>query len=141
MTLPNEVGQYVYQLLRKEWFSEAQAAFITAQAAHETANFTSSVFTHSNNCFGFKFIDHVLEVGQYKGYGSYATIEDCIKRYTDYYKKKKYPGTFISVEDFVHTLKENNYFEAPEAEYLTGVKFFMNVYFPSEHISGAGATW
>ena len=143
MTSPNEIGIAVYTMLRKEWFSEQQAKYITAQAAHETANFTSNVFEKTKNIFGFKFTGHHTEISSYNGYAAYKTIEDCIHRYADYYKAHKYPGTFATVSAFIHALKENRYFEAPEAEYLTGVRHFMKVYFNelSDHISGAGASW
>ncbi len=140
MSLPNSIGIQVFDHLRKQWFSVKQSMYITAQAAHETANFTSDVFKHSNNCFGFKYTGHELETGDYHGYGQYASLDDCIARYAYYYIKKRYPGTFASVSEFVKTLKQNKYFEAPEEEYLRGVKYFMNVYFPEE-ISGAGGTW
>jgi len=129
MSTPNDIGYEVFHLLRGQWFSEYQAQLITAQAAHETANFTSPVFVNSNNCFGFKFTGHKLEIGDYHGYGKYKSIGDCVKRYADYYTRFKYPGTHLSVEHFVGNLKSKQYFEAPIEEYITGVKYYMKIYF------------
>jgi len=129
MSSINKIGVYVFELLKDAGFSAIQAMFVTAQAAHETANFTSDVLKNSNNLFGFKFIDHPLEVGEYRGYGKYANIADCVTRYRDYYTKKHWPDPFTSVDQFVSSLKANNYFEAPYAEYLRGVNYFMKIYF------------
>jgi uncharacterized FlgJ-related protein len=126
---PNTTGIKVFEELKANGFTSIQAMFITAQAAHETANFTSNVFKNANNCFGFKYTGHPLETGEYAGYGVYKTLEDCVTRYRDYYKKKKYPETFDSAEAFIKTLKNNNYYEAPYSEYIKGVNHFLTVYF------------
>ena len=142
MSSPVETGYQVFKLLRRS-FSERQSRYITAQAAHETANFTSTVFRNANNLFGFKYTGHKTEVGSYGAYGKYKTIEDSVKRYVSYYTVKGYPAEFPSPEIFIRTLKDNKYFEAPEAEYIKAVRYFLKLYFPEseKHISGAGASW
>ena len=129
MSSINSTGVNVFEMLKKVGFSAIQAMFVTAQAAHETANFTSPVFLASNNCFGFKYIGHALEVGEYNGYGKYDSVADCVTRYRDYYKKRSWPDPFSNVQQFVSSLKAAKYFEAPYDEYLRGVNHFMKVYF------------
>ena len=128
-TTINSIGVAVFEMLKKVGFSATQAMFITAQAAHETANFSSAVFKNANNCFGFKYIGHALEIGSYNGYGKYDSVKDCVTRYRDYYKKRNWPDPFNSVDQFVSSLKANKYFEDTYDNYLRGVNHYMKVYF------------
>jgi hypothetical protein len=129
MNTINEVGKTVYQLLIEEGFNYIQAQLITAQAAHETANFTSNVFIENKNLFGYKYVGQSSAEGEKNGYAYYENIEDSIQDYKRYYIGKKYPSSFAGVVEFVKALKEKHYFEAPVEEYIKGVTHFYKLYF------------
>jgi len=129
MSSINEIGRDVYLLLIEHGFSISQSQYITAQAAHETANFSSPVFIQNNNLFGYGYRGQKIAIGEKNGYANYKSIADSIKDFKTYYSLRGYPRQFNSVSEYVKTLKRNGYFEAPEQEYLTGVKHFLNLYF------------
>ena len=54
MNTINKIGKEVYFLLLEHGVSLQLARYITAQAAHETGNFTSKIFKENNNLFGMK---------------------------------------------------------------------------------------
>jgi len=147
MTTPADYVTAVHEYLLREWFCENMAVYITAQACFETSvngiPFQSNVFLNTRNCFGFKYSGHPLEIGNYKDYGVYETVADCVKRYADYYVKMHYPANFASVDDFVKALKSKGYFEGDLNEYTNGVKKYTREYFniSGDPISGAGASW
>jgi len=125
----NEIGRDVYLRLIEAGFNSLQAQYITAQSAHETANFTSQIYTENNNLFGYKYVGQQIAKGSKNNHAYYESIADSIKDYKRYYNLRGYPTVFPSLAEFVKTLKRNYYFEAPEAEYLNGVKHFYNLYF------------
>lgn len=129
MNTINPTGLRVFDLLVMHGLPYVQAAYITSQAAHETANFTSNVFRKANNLFGMKYAGQFLGAGQYNGYAKYNSIEDSVADYISYYRRRAYLEQYLSIEMFVNDLHRKKYFEAEPAEYLKGVKHFYNVYF------------
>jgi hypothetical protein len=129
MTTINETGKDVYLRLIEAGFTPITAQYITAQAAHETANFTSQVFLQNNNLFGYKYAGQKAAQGEKNGYALYDNIGQSIADYTRYYFLRGYPKVFNSITDFVTTLKRNGYFEAPLQEYISAVKNFHTLYF------------
>lgn len=125
----NEIGKDIYLRLIEAGFNSLQAQYITAQSAHETANFTSKVYTENNNLFGYKYVGQQIARGSKNNHAVYESISDSIKDYKRYYNLRGYPSLFPSLAQFVKALKRNYYFEAPETEYLNGVKHFYNLYF------------
>jgi uncharacterized FlgJ-related protein len=129
MNTINDIGKDIYLRLIESGFNVTQAQYITAQAAHETANFTSKIFTENNNLFGYKFVGQQIAQGSKNGHAYYENIADSIQDYKNYYNRRGYPAIFANISEFVKALKRNNYFEASETEYLNGVKHFYNLYF------------
>jgi len=129
MTTINETGKNVYLRLIEAGFTPITAQYITAQSAHETANFTSKVFLENKNLFGYKYVGQSAAKGEKNGHALYEDIGKSIADYTRYYFLRGYPKVFNSITDFVTVLKKNRYFEAPLNEYLEGVKWFYNMYF------------
>ena len=129
MTIINDTGKDVYLRLIEAGFTPITAQYITAQAAHETANFTSQVFRENNNIFGYKYVGQWRAKGEKNGHADYKSIEESIQDYSYYYRMAGYPKVFFSLTDFVTSLKRNKYFEASLTEYLNGVKHFYNLYF------------
>ena len=131
MNTINEIGKQVYLYLLELGFSLNMARFITAQAAHETGNFNSTIFKENNNLFGMKLpaIRQTTATGEKRGHATYNTIEDSIKDFKIYYEVRKYLFNYSSIDTYVKDLKAKNYFEASEQDYKEGVKHFYNLYF------------
>ncbi len=127
--MPNETGYEVYQYLINAGFDPDQAKLVTAQSAHETANFTSSIFKSNNNLFGMKHAGQRLSLGEKNGYANYSDIQSSVKDYAIYYVGHGYLKRYLSIDIFVQALKNKRYFEAEIEEYLKGVRHFYNLYF------------
>jgi len=136
----------IYRLLLSEGFKDEYAQYITAQAAHETGNFTSDIYKYNFNPFGMKYVFQDPALGEKNGYAYYHDFSYAVK---DYRRLWKTYGIvlFAKVDDFVKLLKQKGYFTAPEKEYLRGVKHFLALYFPGGTlhkdlvIHGAGGVW
>ena len=91
-------------------------AFVYAQWQHESDDGTSDLALKDNNFGGVKNTD-----------GSYMHFDN-IEHWTDYMKwflgEFEVAGSQTPAE-YVHHLKENDYFEADENEYLTDVEAFI----------------
>jgi hypothetical protein len=143
-TINKDAGN-IYRLLIDAGFSEKWAQFMTAQSAHETANFTSYIY-HNYNAFGMKYEGQKEALGEKDGYACYNDYSESVNDYKRLFKTYGFVS-FGTVESFVSLLKKMKYFEAPMATYLTGVKYFLNLYFPGGAlhpyliIKGAGGTY
>lgn len=129
MTSKNEIVSQVLNLLVGNGFTIKQAQFITAQAAHETGNFTSQVFHENNNLFGMTYVGQLNSLGDKNGYANYENIDQCIKDFTEYYRRSGYSPSFGSVAEYITTIKAHGYFEADVNEYVNGVEYFYKKYF------------
>jgi hypothetical protein len=139
MTTINDNGLRIFNLLKASGFNEKFSQYITAQAAHETANFTSYIFLQNNNAFGMKFMKQASAKGEKHGYAFYTDIAGSV---ADYKRLWKSYGvvSLDTVESFVKFLQDQSYFEAPIEQYLAGVKYYLKLYF-DYHKSGAGGSW
>jgi uncharacterized FlgJ-related protein len=129
MNIVKLFGIDLYKLLIELGFHFRQAQFITAQSAHETANFTSAIFLKNNNLFGMKQAGQRLSLGEKNGYASYRTIEDSVKDFQTYYRLNNYLKVYSDIESYSQTLKNKKYFEANLLEYQKGMRHFFNLYF------------
>jgi hypothetical protein len=131
MNIVNRYATDLYLFLVAQGFLPVTAQMITAQAAHESGNFTSPVFIHNNNPFGMRLpeIRMTTALGEYKGYAVYGDLEASARDYWLYYQYCKYPMIWKDTDTFVTALKNKAYFEAPLAEYQVAVKKFFKLYF------------
>lgn len=127
----NEIGKQVYLYLLEIGFSLNMARFITAQAAHETANFTSAIFRENNNLFGMRLpaIRLTTAIGENRGHAVFKNYEDSIKDFQIYYDSRKYLFNYGTISQYVKDLKTKNYFEGNAEDYEKGLKHFYNLYF------------
>jgi hypothetical protein len=146
MTTINKDGGLIYRLLLDAGFQDKFARWITAQAAHETSNFTSYIYHNNFNAFGMKFMGQATALGEKNGYAYYDSVPESVADYKRLYKSYGIVSAG-TVESFVKLLKNQKYFEATIAEYLAGMKWFLNLYFPKGEldpslvIHGGGGTW
>ena len=131
MNTISNTGHRVYNLLQLNGFDAVTAKIITAQAAHETANFTSEVFLQNNNLFGFRRAAPypTFSKGLKNSYSDYENIEDSIKDFTLYYREFRYPKVFLSVFSYVMAIYQKGYFEDDPEKYARGVSHFYKLYF------------
>ena len=131
MSIITKYGTDLYLLLIAQGFWPGTAEMITAQAAHESANFTSKIFRQNNNPFGMKLPEtrFTYATGENLGHAVYDDLEAAVYDYWLYYQARKYPPTWKDIDTFIETLKINNYFEAPLSLYKKAVKYFYKIYF------------
>lgn len=131
MNIISKHGKNLYLLLVSAGFIPDTAQMITAQAAHESGNFTSPVFIHNNNPFGMKLaeIRMTTAIGENRGHAVYSDLDSAVKDYWLYYKAQKYPYSWQDTDTFVEALKSHYYFEADTTEYKIAVKKFYKLYF------------
>lgn len=131
MNIISKYGTQLYLCLVAQGFLPDTAKMITAQAAHESGNFTSPIFIHNNNPFGMKLpeIRMTTAIGEYKGHAVYSDLDSAAKDYWLYYTAQKFPYYWKDTDSFVTALKLHNYFEADTDAYKTAVKNFYKLYF------------
>ena len=132
----SDTGIKVYDLLRGAGLNDVLAGFATAQSAHETAGWISSIYKSNNNCFGMKYAGQAAAMNEKNGYANYASVQlSCVDFVIWYSKHRKeitsLPLVIHDLPDYVHFLKNRKYFEADEQEYLKGCTYFYNKLFPN----------
>jgi len=106
---------------------------ITAQAAHETGGFTSSIYRNNNNAFGMKYAGQNTARGEKNGYAYYNTVYESIQDYYKWYLRHSpwllmFDG-LVNPAMFVAWLKKGGYFEDTVENYKKGVEYFYNKIF------------
>ena len=127
----NKTASDVYGLLLDNGFYPDTAKIITAQAAHETGNFTSSIFRYNNNCFGMKLpkTRKTLATGESRGHAVYNSVFDSVGDFWLWYQYVNLPHYWKDIETYIGALKMKGYFEDSQDNYLKGVKRFYKLYF------------
>jgi uncharacterized FlgJ-related protein len=117
------------------------AELITAQAKHESANFTSNVFKQNNNLFGYKYVGQSIASrgtpapaaeGKSMFYAKYENVADSVTELTNWIKRrqkeKKFPkdlNTIKTPEIYAGLLKASSFYGATLTDYLTGLKKYL----------------
>ena len=126
---PNDAGKQLYNDLIQVVSYSSQAKFIAAQAAFETANFTSQIFQDNNNYFGMKFAGQINATGEKNGFAYYKNLSDSVNDFLIYYDKMQYKKYYPTLDEYIAALALNTYYTAPYKQYLSGVKHYYNLYF------------
>lgn len=131
MNTPNETARNVFLLLMEAGFQFEQSKYLTAQAAHETANFQSTLFKENNNLFGMKLPKerNTFATGERYGHAVFESIGDSVLDFALYYKARKLKSVYPSLSAYIETIKKIGYFEAKLEDYKRGVGHFLNLYF------------
>jgi hypothetical protein len=124
----------IYSLLQVSGLNPQIAKFAVAQSAHETGGYTSKVFKENNNCFGMKYAGQYNAKGEKNGHADYETINKSVSDFAIWFVNHRtnnisWPIIINSIETYVKFLKNNNYFTAPEADYLKACKSFYKQIF------------
>lgn len=147
---PSEVND----LLRQAGFPDGSRQFALAQACFESGGITfdSPVDAANNNLTGIQWAQDPNSHETYSWQknalqgspmpradnpnGFYAMFDSPLDWAKDFYRivHAQFPGwntdgrpiEATTVEDYVHRLKLNHYFQSDEADYLAGLKFYLN---------------
>lgn len=116
----------------------ALALLIVAQARHETAGYSSNVFTRCNNAFGYKYVGQSLSTGactaspELDYYAGYASIEDSTHEVTAWIKRRQKDGSFpadlntiTTSEQYAQLLKNAGYFGDTWTNYANGLAYWL----------------
>jgi uncharacterized FlgJ-related protein len=93
---------------------------LTAISAQETGLFTSPIYKNNHNLFGMRLAKQrdTLAIGDKSGYANYNSNEDSIKDMLLWFAyHNQDPGSFTSLKDMIHYMKEKKYFEGNENKY------------------------
>lgn len=121
----------VYSGLKLAGFTDPIAKYITAQAAFETANFTSQIYIENQNAFGMKYAGQRLSIGEKNGYAEYKDVKTSIDDFSVWYSKKRVLSISLifTLEQYVDFLKKNDYFEVDKDVYLAGCQRYLKEIF------------
>ena len=103
------------------------AEMLAAQAAHETGNFTSRIFSENNNAFGMKASTRDYDFGERYGHALYLSIGDSVKDILEYLSDRMKPLKEIanmSISEYALYLKSVGYFEDTVQNYTSGLMSF-----------------
>lgn len=120
-----------YKIIRENLpkdFTDDQAKVITAQAMHETGNFTSRLYREQNNLFGMRhpILRETLSLKEKNGFATFADLGDSVKDLLLYYqafdiKPKSWQG-LKAVSDYVRIIKSKGYFTDDYLPYFNAVR-------------------
>lgn len=130
MTPANEI----YNTVKGEGYSDTLASIITAQGAHESSNWTSSVFKGTNNSFGYKyFAGSPFQTGKYApgaegggNYAKYANVADSTHEVLAWLRRREKEGklkiaNLTTPEAYAAALKSSGYFGASLESYTNAL--------------------
>jgi len=118
------------------------SSLLIAQAAHETADFTSPFFRNYNNAFGYSYIPgarYQVGPGSLADNGTpiavYNSLEDSVKEIIDWIYRRvadgKFPkdlSTITTPEQYATLLRNSGYFTDSATNYAAGIRsFFIQV--------------
>jgi hypothetical protein len=120
-TTPAQAQQIIYNFLRTAYgLPDAISKIITAQSGHETAGWTSNVYTTFNNAFGYGFTGG----GNYYGYNS---IEDSVSDVVNWLSNNV-PGfqNLTDPDQYATAIRAKGYYTDTESNYAQGIWDYLN---------------
>lgn len=117
-----------YKIIRDvlpKTFTDDQAKILTAQAMHETGNFTSRLYKEQNNMFGMRhpILRQTKSVKEQNGFATFASLEDSVSDlllYFDEFGIK--PKDWTKVNEYVKIIKQRGYFTDDYLPYFNAVR-------------------
>ena len=109
-------------------YNDDVVKMITAQAIHETGNFTSRLYKDQNNLFGMRHpqVRETLSTASNNNYATFASLSDSVKDLMLYFKEFNIPAKHEKVADYVKILKSKGYFEDGYVDYFNAVRSHYN---------------
>ena len=102
---------------------------IIAQAKHETANFTSSLYWRAWNCFGMRIatVRKQTRIGETNGYARYWSPYQSLRDlflWFDFHNLN--PSTITNARHYAMYLKSKGYYTDTATNYARGLEYFMS---------------
>ena len=109
------------------------AAWIVAQARHESANFSSYVYRTDNNPFGIKWYSDKVSMGT-KGVkasdgGNYTHFENdtvAFKALLAWLRRHKIPTNLTTVDQYAQALRDEGYYTDSVSNYASALRRWLN---------------
>jgi len=120
---------YIYGVALQDGMPAQLAALIAAQAAHETGNFTSSVFLSCNNAFGYNAVRSACP--GHAVYQNYSTVSDSVHELTAWINRRLKEGNFpplqsiTTASQYANLLKINGYYSDTVSNYTNGIERYL----------------
>lgn len=131
----------VFAFIVSQGYSEAYARALTAQAWHETGNWTSNVWNQANNMFGMKVAQKRPQnnSGSYNSYATYSSWEDGVldRIALDTYFKTEKPEDNSQVLFYMKEVQLKGY--AEDGSYVTKWHNIYNQLYPAFELGGSTA--
>ena len=117
MSIKEKNDKVIYDTAIAEGLTPLLSTFMVAQANHESAAYTSGVFSRCNNAYGYKYVGQELAVACSKApedelnYAGYKNVSDSAKEVARWIKRRM--SQFESVktpEEYAIVLERNGYF-------------------------------
>lgn len=104
------------------------AKLLTAQAMHETGNFTSRLYKEQNNLFGMRHptVRDTLSLEMRNGYATFARLEDSVQDMLLYYKEFNLTPSWKEPAQFVKEIRAKGYFEDNYLPYFNAVRSHLS---------------
>jgi hypothetical protein len=116
MTDQDKYNQIIYSTAIEEGISPTIAEFMVAQAEHESAIYTSGVFQHCKNAYGYKYIGQDLAEScqpspEGDAYAGYKSVEDSAREVARWIKRREDQFKDVTTpEEYAVVLEKNGYF-------------------------------
>lgn len=136
-----DYGQIIYNTAKGAGINDTLANIIVADARHETADFTSSIFKEGNNAFGYMYVSgskyQLPQAGRVADNGfpaaKYASVEDSTKELIAWLQRREKEGklkiaALNTPEAYASALKNAGYYGDKESTYLAGIKKWLSKY-------------
>jgi hypothetical protein len=107
-----DYGQVIFDTLISQGLPVSLSNLVVSQSKHETANYTSNIFLHCNNCFGYKWVSQSYSTGPCLSspegdyYAAYNSIIDSAKEIAAWIYRRQDEGIFP--DDFLQLQLQHN---------------------------------
>lgn len=127
----DESAAEIYGYILDAGFDPETAKIITAQAAHETGGFTSTIYHVNKNAFGMKLpkVRKTTAIGENRGHAVYESLADSVNDFYLWYTYSKLPTWWLNVQEYTDALSMKKYYEDKPYNYYKGVNYFYEKYF------------
>lgn len=139
--IANDYFNKIKQIAMSDGMPVRLSELIAAQAAHETANFTSKVFVQNNNAFGYKYVKGAIwqdgagrTSTEGDPYAKYSTLANSVHELTAWINRReregRFPplGTIDNPDQYAIALKNCRYYGDTITNYATGLASALNRY-------------
>ena len=137
----------IYQQVTSMGIPDVVAKNIVAQARHESGDYTSNVFNHTNNAFGYTYfpLSNWQTGDGYEGFAVYSNIQHSAGEVADWLKRREKDGKFsiaslTTPEAYATALHSNGYFTDAVENYINGMKAaFSRINWQTVAVVGGGS--